>query len=49
MEIFARIQGFRFGADGLVPEEKTGFAEAIGLDEDDTSRSFTSRWNFGEK
>jgi hypothetical protein len=41
IEVFARIQGFRFGADGLVPEEEIGFAEAIGVDEDDTSRSFT--------
>ena len=47
--VFSRNQGFRFGADGLVPEEEIDFDEAIGVDEDDASGSFTFRWNFGEK
>ena len=33
--VFSRNQGFRFGADGLVPEEEIDFDEAIGVDEDD--------------
>jgi hypothetical protein len=47
--VFARNQGFKFGADGLLPGEKIDFDKAIGLDEDDASGAYTFRWNFSEK
>jgi hypothetical protein len=47
--VFSRNQGFKIGANGLVPEEEIDFDEAIGVDEDDASGAFTFRWNFGEK
>jgi len=47
--VFARNQGFRFGADGLLHKEETDFNKAIGLDEDDASGSYTLRWNSGKK
>jgi hypothetical protein len=47
--VFARNQRFKFGADGLLPEEEIDFNKAIGLDEDDAGGSYTFRWDFGEK
>lgn len=47
--VFSRNQGFKIGANGIVPEEEIDFDEAIGVDEDDASGAFIFRWNFGEK
>jgi hypothetical protein len=47
--VFARHQNFKLRADGILPEDEIDFDQALGVDDDERSGSFTFRWNFGEK
>jgi hypothetical protein len=45
---FARNQDYKLRADGSLPEEEIDFDEVIGVDDDDTSGSFTFRWRYSK-